>query len=39
MVEAARTEAHTLIEHEPDLKNHPLLATLIADKMERLHFE
>lgn len=38
MVEAARTEAHELIEKDPDLKQHPLLASALAAR-DALHFE
>lgn len=38
MVEAARNEAHTLIEHDPELIKHPLLKTRLAQK-ETVHFE
>lgn len=39
MVEAARTEAIRLIKNDPTLQQHPLLASLVETKKERLHFE
>lgn len=39
MVEAARTEAHKLIEQDPTLKNHPELKKAISSKKEKIHFE
>jgi ATP-dependent DNA helicase RecG len=38
MVEAARTEAHTLIEKDPELVSHPQLKTAIAER-DQIHFE
>jgi ATP-dependent DNA helicase RecG len=38
MVEAARLEAHTLIEKDPDLKRYPLLARYFASK-SAVHME
>lgn len=39
MVEAARTEARKIIESDPELKKHPLLAEHLADKENKIHFE
>lgn len=39
MVEAARTEAREMLAHDPDLKNHPMLAQKIARKDDVAHFE
>lgn len=39
LVEAARTEARALIDTDPLLSNYPLLQTLIAEKLAKLHFE
>ena len=39
MVEAARTEAIHIIEKDIDLKSFPLLATTLASKNLKLHFE
>jgi ATP-dependent DNA helicase RecG len=38
MVEAARSEAHALIEEDPELAHHPLLASALTSR-EALHFE
>lgn len=39
MVEAARNEAQALIEKDPELKKHPLLATLAKEVDEEVHPE
>lgn len=39
MVEAARKEAHRLIEEDEDLKNYPVLKNLVEEKSSELHFE
>ncbi len=39
MVAAARTEAHALIEKDPELKKHTLIATLVKERSAELHFE
>jgi ATP-dependent DNA helicase RecG len=39
MVEAARSEAIHLVEHDIDLKNSPLLAQTLKSKNLKLHFE
>jgi ATP-dependent DNA helicase RecG len=39
MVEAARSEARNMIETDPTLKKHPLLAEHLADKENKIHFE
>jgi ATP-dependent DNA helicase RecG len=39
MVEAARTEAYKLIEHDPSLHKHPLIAQRIATLSKTLHME
>jgi ATP-dependent DNA helicase RecG len=39
MVEAARTEAIEIIQKDIDLKSYPLLATTLASKNLKLHFE
>jgi len=39
MVEAARTEAHNLIENDPLLKKYPALKNAIHAKKEKIHFE
>jgi ATP-dependent DNA helicase RecG len=39
MVEAAREEAIKLIEKDPDLVHHPLLAEKIATETKEIHFE
>ena len=39
MVEAARTEATSLIEKDPDLMSQPMLSHLIKSKYQSLHFE
>ena len=39
MVEAARIEAARLVEEDPDLKNHPLLAALAKEADEEVHPE
>lgn len=39
MVEAARTEAHALIEKDPALAKHPKLKELVSQKHKDLHFE
>lgn len=40
MVEAARTEAKKLLDHDPKLAHHPLLATqLTSQANKQLHFE
>lgn len=39
MVEAARAEARAMIEKDPDLKELPLLNSLVTEKLSKLHFE
>ena len=39
MVEAARTEAQALIAKDPELTNHSLIAALVKERSEELHFE
>jgi ATP-dependent DNA helicase RecG len=39
MVEAARTEAISIIEHDVDLQSHPLLSDMVKSKNIKLHFE
>ena len=39
MVEAARTEAQKLVEKDPELKKHPLLAELAKEADEEVHPE
>ena len=39
MVEAARTEAVSLIEKDPELKNYPLLKQKVHEKAGEFHFE
>jgi len=39
MVEAARTEARSLIEKDFELKKYPLLKSRLSEKQERLHME
>jgi hypothetical protein len=39
MVEAARIEAKSLIEHDPTLSSLPLLAEALIQKTKSLHFE
>ncbi|CAN5757919.1 ATP-dependent DNA helicase RecG [soil metagenome] len=39
LVEAARTEAGTLVESDPDLNNHPVLKHIVAEKMAKLYME
>ncbi|MGE5541052.1 MAG: ATP-dependent DNA helicase RecG [Bacillota bacterium] len=39
LVEAARTEAATLIREDAELKNHPVLARLARETMEHVHPE
>lgn len=39
LVEASRTEARRLAENDPDLKNYPLLKTLISSQENKIHFE
>lgn len=39
MVEAARTEAASLVKKDPDLKKHPLLASLAKEADEEVHPE
>lgn len=39
MVEAARKEAQTLLETDPELKNHPAIAERLSTQAEAVHFE
>ena len=39
MVEAARTEAQSLLARDPELTHHPKLLTLITDKHAGMHWE
>jgi ATP-dependent DNA helicase RecG len=39
MVEAARKEAHNIIEDDPTLKRHPEIMDAIKTKKEKIHFE
>lgn len=39
MVEAARTEAQALVQRDPELKNHPLLAAIAKEVDEEVHPE
>lgn len=39
MVEAARAEATKLIEKDPSLSKHPLLASLLSSNSTKIHFE
>jgi ATP-dependent DNA helicase RecG len=39
LVEAARTEAQTLVAHDSSLAKHPLLKKLSKEKVAELHFE
>ncbi len=39
MVEAARTEAVTLIEEDPELSHYPLLKQKVGEKAGEFHFE
>ena len=39
MVEAARTEAASLIQRDPELKNYPLMKALLDVKKLEIHFE
>ncbi len=39
LVEAARTEAHKLIEEDPELTKHPLLLERVHERASALHFE
>jgi len=39
MVEAARTESQKIIAESPDLKNYPLLAQALKNRVKQIHFE
>jgi ATP-dependent DNA helicase RecG len=39
LVEAARTEALSLVQKNTELKNYPLLREALADRAQKLHFE
>jgi ATP-dependent DNA helicase RecG len=39
LVEAAHTEAQTIVSNDPTLKNHPILLHAVEHKQEKLHFE
>jgi ATP-dependent DNA helicase RecG len=39
MVEAARDEARSLVQHDPTLAGHPALAKITGERAEKLHFE
>ena len=39
MVEIARTEAQKLVEHDPELQQHPLLKQILNQKSVEVHFE
>jgi ATP-dependent DNA helicase RecG len=39
MVEAARTEAQAIINHDPELNLRPLLKSKIKSKLSEFHFE